>query len=173
MQNGSKPRRGCSKGKDCKFDHPPRCKVALRTGICPKDDCKFHHIRGKKIRDEWLDKKADNTDAQTSKHRYTGPIKKAKNPSKLIRSNESRNENSYARVVRSKETNTPMGQEQGQDVRLSVNEERTIDGRDFQMLRQLIQQMQIQLNCHSSEMSRGSHMYYLVMLLESTLGQKN
>ena len=143
MQNGSKPRRGCSKGKDCKFYHPPLCRVALRTGMCPKEDCNFHHIRGTTFKNEWLDEKAYNGDVQTSKHGNARPINKAKNPSKLIRSNESRNENSYASVARSKETNTLMRQEQ--DVRVSVEEERTGDGRNFQMLRQLIQQMQIQL----------------------------
>ena len=45
MRNGNKSGRGCKKGKEYKFFHPPICRNSLKTGMCLKKDFRYHHIK--------------------------------------------------------------------------------------------------------------------------------
>jgi hypothetical protein len=43
---GNDKRRGCKKGKDCKFFHPKLCRDSENTRCCFNADCTFHHLKG-------------------------------------------------------------------------------------------------------------------------------
>ena len=49
MRSGSHKKRGCDHGKDCEYYHPPLCKTSIKSGICSKQECNFHHIKGTKF----------------------------------------------------------------------------------------------------------------------------
>lgn len=49
LTHGDKASRGCKKGKECPYFHPALCWGAARGGVCSRERCKFHHIRGTKF----------------------------------------------------------------------------------------------------------------------------
>ena len=143
MQNGSKPRRGCSKGKDCEYYHPPLCKNGLRSGKCKKD-CKFHHIKGTLFVDEWpeIDQEMEHRQILISKPDSFN--NKGKNHQKLTTRIKPKSATSYAQVAG--RHIWQADKEQSTDGTMNSNIGQTSETvRNFQELREIIQQMQSQI----------------------------
>ena len=50
-RHGPNKKHGCTKGKDCQYYHPPLCNNSVKSGICRRKDCHFHHLKGTKFAD--------------------------------------------------------------------------------------------------------------------------
>ena len=142
MQNGNKSGRGCKRGNECTFYHPPLCKHSIKTGMCLKNDCKFHHLKGTKYSDE---KRNGNLSRNTQINQFPD----AKNVSKSKRLNKQVGTKTaqctYANKVAGPQRFTASHEQEHADYRmegLRYNETQV----NFQDLRHQIQQMQIQMN---------------------------
>ena len=43
---GNRKGKGCLKGRNCDFYHPPLCRESALKGQCSRDKCKFQHLQG-------------------------------------------------------------------------------------------------------------------------------
>ena len=144
--DGTHKKRGCNKGKECTFFHPPLCRSALKNRVCDKQDCKFHHVKGTKLRSDMVEPEVlslDNPDGQHFGQPATRkPVSRPRGEKKSILQ-----QRSYANLVSSDRKQKDQGEpvsglrERTQD--FQPNREK--DASNFLELRNQIQQMQLQM----------------------------
>ena len=45
-QHGENSKRGCTRGKECKYFHPRLCQSSVAKRMCQREDCKYIHLKG-------------------------------------------------------------------------------------------------------------------------------